>query len=117
MELGSLRTLALDLNMSAHGVDATVTRPAPDDDPITTRAILMTTQTEDAPMGAEFTRRDPIRVLVLRRDEVPTVPLGTVIVAPERLGGEPESWVVDGYDLQQADQHRVIVRRATDEEA
>lgn len=112
MELGSLRRLALDLNFSAHGVPATITRPAPDDVPIETRVIWMTTAAQDQASGADYTRRDPHRVMVLRRDDVPTAPRGTRILAPEKADDAPETWVIDAHETTQADQHRVIVMRA-----
>jgi len=111
MGLGTLRALALDLNFSAiaHGVPAIVT--VPDQAPIETRVIWLTTTPEDMPPGAMFTRSDPRRVMALRRDEVASVPVGTVIVAPEKDGDDTEAWVVDGHERQEADHNRVIVRR------
>ncbi len=97
-------------------IAVTVTRPAPNDDPITTRGIWCTPNTEPMPGGVEFSRREAIRILALRRDDVPTAPKDTVILAPhpEDLGGDPVGWVVDGTDLRAVDHHRVIVRRATE---
>jgi len=114
MDLGSLRALALDLNFSAHGFDVTVTRPAPDDDPIEARGIWLVPVNDAVPIGSDFTRREPIRVLALKRSEVPTVPKGTGIVAPEKAGDDPVGWRVDGLERQEADHNRVIVRRDTD---
>lgn len=111
MDLGPLRRLALDLNFSAHGVPAVVTRPAPDDIAIETRVIWMTTTAEDQAAGGDYTRRDPHRVMVLRRDQVATAPRGTVILAPEKADDTPVSWVIDAHDKTEADQHRVIVLR------
>lgn len=48
-------------------------------------------------------------MLALSRDEVPAVPRGTVIVAPERLGETPKSWIVDSHEYVDADQTRVFV--------
>lgn len=110
MDLGSLRALALDLNLSAHGVDVTVTRPVPDDEPIEARGIWLTPTTEGLPIGSELTRREPRRVLALRRADVPTVPRGTLIVAPEKAGDEDTlEWRVDGFEHYEADHVRVIV--------
>lgn len=109
MDLGSLRTLALSVNFATHGVDATVTRPAPDDTPIAARVIFLTPETEDYPIGGEFTRRDAARVVALRRSEVPTVPIRTVIQAPELAGGTVKTWRVDGVAKVEADQVRVTV--------
>lgn len=113
MDFGSLRALALDLNFSAHGVDAVVTRPAPDDEPVETRGIWITPLTEDAPVNAAFARREPRRILALKRSEVPTVPRGTGIQAPEKAGDDPVGWRVDGMDRIEADHQRVIVVRDT----
>jgi hypothetical protein len=115
MDLGEVRALVLGVNFEVHGLDVIVTRDG--EDPIETRGVWLTTDTESLPSGSAFPRREPIRVMALRRDEVPTVPKGTVIVAPETHGGEDETWIVDAYDLQRADQHRVIVRRAVDAES
>lgn len=107
MDLGSLRALALDVNFSAHGVPAIVTLSR--EDPITTRGIWLQPTTEDVPVG-DFTRREPRRVMALRRDEVPSVPRGTLIVAPEISGGPDKAWRADGMDRVDADHHRVIVQ-------
>jgi len=109
MDFGPLRALVLELNLDAHGVDVTVTRPAPDDDPIETSGIWMTTVTEDVPAVMDFQRRDPRRVMALSRADVPTVPRGTLIVAPEKAGDALQTWRVDGLDSLQADHTRVVV--------
>lgn len=111
MDLGSLRALALDLNLSAHGVPATVTRPAPGNTPIETRVIWVTPITDLMPEGMAFQRREQSKVLAIPRDEVPTVPKGTTIVAPGPPGGDttPYTWKVDGTDRIDADHTRVTV--------
>lgn len=109
MDFGALRTLTLDVNFSVHGVDVTVIRPAPDDDPIETRGIWLTPLTEDAPQNGVFARREPRRILAVKRSDVATVPRGTVFVAPEKAGGESRGWRCDGLERQEADHHRVIV--------
>jgi hypothetical protein len=110
MELGSLRAQALDLSFAAHAVPATVTRPAPDDDPIETRVLWVTPVTEEAPFaGGRFARREPRRIAALRRDQVATVPVGTAIVAPEKDGDDDMGWRVEGIDRIEADHYRVVV--------
>lgn len=109
MDLGPFRALVVDLNFDAHGVPATVTRPAPNDTPITTRVLWVTADTELVPSGGEFQRRDPIRVAALRRDQVPTVPEGTEIVAPEQSGGPDVTWRVEATLRVEAGLTRVIV--------
>jgi hypothetical protein len=109
MGFGALRDLAVDLNFDfAHGVPVTVTRPAPDDDPIETHGIWIVPITESAPLGG-FGRQEPRRILALRRDQVPTVPKGTVIVGPPKADADPVGWRVDGIDRIEADHVRVIV--------
>lgn len=110
MDLGPLRTLALDLNFSAHGVAATVTRPAPDDDPIVTTAIWVTPTTNPLPAGLALQRHDQRRVLALKRADVPTVPTKTLIVAPPKAGDADQTWRVDGTDRVEPDHVRVTVQ-------
>lgn len=77
------------------GVDATVTRPQPDDVPIATRVIWLTAATEGF---TEMQRREARRVMALRRDDVPTAPLGTLVLAPDPEGGPIRRWRVDGFE-------------------
>lgn len=109
MDLGSLRALALTVNLDAHGVPVVVTRPAPDDTPISTRGIWLTPVTDSVPGGLDLRHRDPIRIMALSRTAVPTVPRGTVIIGPEQAGGTDRTWRVDGTDRVEADTVRVIV--------
>lgn len=102
-----IRAIVLDTNFAVHGVPATVTPPA--SAPITTRLVWLTTDTAGQPIGADFAREDPRRVACLKRAEVASVPLETMINAPERPGVLATNWRVDGYLGLRADQHRVIV--------
>ncbi len=95
MDLGPLLTLATDICFATHAVDAIVTRPSPDSTPIDARAIWMRPITEGLPSDVDFSRADPLRHLALPRAVVPTVPRGTVIVAPKRTGLDSLSWTVD----------------------
>lgn len=112
MNLAPLRALALDLNLSAHGVDVTVTV---DSEPIVTRGIWLTPTTEALPGGMGVQRHEPIRIMALRRDDVPTVPRGTLIEAPIRTGDPVQRWTVDSIERVEADQTRVVVIAAPDE--
>lgn len=114
MDLGALRTLALDLNVSAHGVDVTVQLPDASA-AIDTRGIWLTTDFAESPIGADWPRHTARRTLVLTRAAVPAIPIGTIVVAPERPGIDPTRWRVDGYDMQRADHHRVTVVPLADE--
>lgn len=110
MDLGPLRALASDLTQSILGVPVTVTRPVPDDTPVTTTGIWTTAPLEESrPFGTDFQRRDPRRVLALPRRTLTTVPRGTVILAPETPDGDPQTWVVDGVEQVDGDTVRVLM--------
>lgn len=94
MDLSSLRTLAVDLASVAFGVPATVTRPAPDDEPITTTLIWVASVTEAA--GIEIQRRETKRLAALPLADVATLPTGTRIAAPATLNGPMRYWRTDG---------------------
>lgn len=111
MDLGPLRRLALTVNFSAHGVDAVVTRPAPDNAPIDARLIWLTPESPDQPAGSILHRREARRVAALQRDQVATIPIGTMIVAPPRAGDDDAAWRVDGIERVEADHVRVVVIR------
>ena len=116
MDFGPLRALALELNLSAHGVDVVVTRPGAAG--IETRGVWLTTITEDLPVG-DFQRREPRRVMALSRAAVATIPRGTVIVGPEKAGADEADrwWRVDGIERVEADHHRVTVVEISEAEA
>ena len=94
--------------MDAFSVPATVTPPGLS--PITTTAIWEARPVpEDQPYGRDYTTREPRRVMALRRDEVSEVPRGTIIAAPEKIGGVSRNWQIDGIDSTEPDHFRVIV--------
>lgn len=107
MELGALRDLVLELNLDTHGVPATVT--APDGASITTRVIWLTPVIDDLPAGKDFDRREPRRMMVISRAAVANVPRGTIVVAPEKLGGDSRNWQIDGVESTEPDNFHVIV--------
>ena len=115
MDLGSLRTLALAVNFSAHGVDVTVQRP--DEDSFEARGIWVTQATDDAPTGLEFQRKEPRRVMAFRRSEVETIPRGTTLLVAETSGGTSRGWRVDGIERIEAEHVRVVVTRDPDLDA
>ena len=109
MHFGAARALVLETNLAVHGFDVVVTRPAPEDTPIATRGMWLTSQTEAMPLSTDFQRRDPIRVLALSRLAVPTVPRGTVILAPPKAGDDDQTWRVDGMAQEDPDKWHVTV--------
>lgn len=104
-------TVALD----AFGVDATVIRPAPDDDPIATTVIWVPpkrrARTDEVyAYRNELESRQAERlVLGLPRSTVPTAPIGTQIVAPPIAGGAAQTWRVEEHERAEADEWRVVV--------
>lgn len=97
--------------LAAFGVPATVTRPAPDSTPVqTTGCWVSPLNDESLPMGKEMQRREPRRVFVMAKDAtLPTLPMNTLIQAPDELGGTPLLWRVDGRDRVESDCWRAIV--------
>ncbi len=113
MDLSALRALVLSTNLDVFGVPATVTRPAPDDTPITTTGVWLPSLSESQPFGTDLRRFDPRRVLAVPTKHVPDAKKGTVILAPDESGGAVRAWMVDGYDSVEADHLRLIVKPTT----
>lgn len=107
MDLAGLRSLVREVNFQTHGVPAVVTPP--DADPVSTRIIWLTPTTESLPTGNEIRRADSRRVMAIRRDDVPTVPRGTVIEVTEHLLTSPATWKTDAMENVFSDHHRVVV--------
>lgn len=114
MDVLALREVVLGANFAAHGVPATVTRPWPDDTPISTAGIWCTPGLtrpflESLPGDFDAQRKVRHRVIVLPVAEVPTVPRKTRIVASEVAGGPAVAWRADGIEYEDAQHRRVIV--------
>lgn len=95
--------------LSAFGVPATVTRPAPDTTPIHTTGIWLSPVLIDVPTGSDLQRTEVRRVFSVTRTDVPTLPTGTRIDAAERLGNSVLAWRVDQLAGSDADHVRAIV--------
>jgi hypothetical protein len=94
--------------LAAFGVSATVTRP--NEEPIVGVTVMwISPLTEMFPGGGDLKVADRQRVLVISLAEVPAVPRGTVIEAPEIAGASPGLWVVDALERREADHVRVLV--------
>lgn len=110
MDLSALRMLALNINLSVHGVAATVTRPAPDNTPVVTTGIWVNRPLEEErPYGTDFQARRPRLVMALPRSALSTMPRGTTVVAPEQQGGANKTWKVDELDRTETDHWRVVL--------
>lgn len=95
--------------VEAFGVAGTVTRPAPDNAPIETTVVWVAPLPTDVPVGGELQRQEPLRVMALLLSEVPTVPHGTLIEAPEEQSLAVRTWKADGEERREHDHIRVSV--------
>jgi len=89
------------------GVPATVTRPA--SAPILTTGIWVPMAAVDSPDGADFGRRETQRVMAFRRDQVASLPKGTLVLAAETAGGDTKRFRVDGTERQDSETHHVYL--------
>src|SRR6478672_10360913 len=114
MDLSSLRALVRNLNFAAHGVDA-VLETDPPGDPVATRGIWLSPETEDHPGGFDLRRRDRSYVLAVPLADVPH---GAIILAPlppfaADLANPPPPpatmlrWQVDGFAGLESDHTRL----------
>lgn len=107
MDISAVRAVALEANFAAHGIDVSV--QLPNEEPVDAVGIWLTPINEDMPTSAPFSGQRPNRVIALRRSEVPSLPRGARITAPEQSGGDSRVWFVDGVERDEADHHRVHV--------
>lgn len=104
---------SIDLALEAFGLPATVIRPAPDNAPVETTAIWTVEEGTDLPAGNEMRRRDPRRILTVRRlDFAVPPPRASLIDAPEYLGGPMKRWRVERIDRSEFDAWRLVVEQA-----
>lgn len=100
MNFDTARTAAVDVNFDVHGVPATVTRPAPNDTPVSCTVInRVESLQERRPFGGDFQKREGRRVMSFKKEDFATqLERNTSVVAPERKGGADKTWVVDSID-------------------
>lgn len=110
MDLSSLRALATSINFSVQAVPVTVTWTDPENAPVETTGIWGPLLEEDQPIGSNFRRLAPRRVMALPRTAFATLPAGTLIAAPEQSGGAVKTWKVDALGARlEADVWRAIL--------
>lgn len=93
----TLAQLALmqKVNQAAHGVSITVTPPG--GSAVTTTGIWHDPLIDTQPLGSDFRRRDPRRVMEIPlTDTLTDVPRGSTVVAADRDGGSAKTWRADG---------------------
>lgn len=111
MGLGALRALALDQTFDALSVPVTITPPG--GNATATTGIWTKPLDETMPFGQDYARREPRKVLAVRRtSSLDVVPRGSTISAPETDDGDVLTWRADGLDgTTSADLIRVVVVR------
>lgn len=98
---------AMDPIFGAFGLPATLTPPG--GLPRAVRAVWITLQTVEAPIGGGLRMVEQERRLALRRAEVPEVPRGTFIVVAERDGQAQQEWRVEGFGRLDSELIEVLV--------
>ena len=106
MDLRPSLTLALD----AFSVPAVVTLKS--ENPVTTRGVWLSPEAVGFDVGDEYQGRAPKRIMAIAKADVPTIPRGTTIVAPEESGEATKTWEVQESALVQHDQHNVVLIEA-----
>lgn len=91
------------------GVPATIT-PV-NGTPVATAVIWISPLTAASPSGGPLTRRDPTKTAAVLISDVPALPRGSAIQAPELEGGPVLGWRVEEFESGDVDQYRVIVVR------
>jgi hypothetical protein len=109
VDLAALRSLAREVNFAIHGIPAEVTPQPPTDETVSTRIIWLTPVTSPQPPGSSLGRSEARRTMAIRRDDVPSVPMGTQIAVTEHLQAAPSLWKVDGTEAIFHDHVRVVV--------
>ncbi len=92
--------------LDAFGVAAEVTLPG--EEPVPTTVIWLPPVALQT-LGVLSQTNRPLPVLALVKADVPSVPTGTQIDAPELEGGDIKSWVVEAVIGMTADEIRVVV--------
>jgi hypothetical protein len=127
MDLSSLRSLVRNINFSTFGVDATIESDPPGIfDPIATRGVWLTPETEDIPGGGfDLRRRERSYVFGVPLLDIPH---GSIVLAPASPAwadllepppspGEILRWQVDGFAGVEADHTRLRLVLAPDEDS
>ena len=109
MDLAALRSLVREVNFAVHGIPAEVTPQPPTDETVSTRIIWLQPLTDPQPPGSAFGRSETRRSMAIRRDDVPSIPVGTLVAVTEHLREAPTLWKVDSMEASLHDHHRVLV--------
>lgn len=95
---------------SVMGVAGVIRRPEPDSTPIDSVVVWLTHQSLLTPdQGMRIGRREPSRTACISRVDVPTVPRGTILEAPEFEGADVRRWKVEALEAEEYDHVRARV--------
>ena len=100
----------LSLAMDAFSVPAVVTLKS--ENPVTTRGVWLSPEAVGFDVGDEYQGRAPKRIMAIGKSDVPTIPRGTKIVAPEESGEATKTWEVQESARVQNDQHNIVLIEA-----
>jgi hypothetical protein len=114
MDLSSLRALVRNLNFSAFGVDV-ILESDPPGDPIATRGIWLTPETDDIPGALNLRRRERSYVLAVpifgvkhgAIVQAPADPAWADLLLPPPSPGAILRWQVDGFAGIESDHTRI----------
>jgi hypothetical protein len=101
VDLRGLRATVNRINFAVHGVPARVAG-------IATRIIWLAQPPLEVPQGSSQ-RIQPHRSVAISREEIPALPVGTLITAAVRAGDPETGWRVDAIDGVEAYFHRCTV--------
>ena len=96
--------------LTAFGVGASITVPG--GDPVTTTVVWSAVETVAVRVG-EHERAEARRMVSIPLADVPSVPRGTLISAPEVNGETARSWKVDAIERIDVDHIRALVVEVT----
>lgn len=107
MDLLDVSAAAVAIDFDIHGIDITVT--VPNGDPVETRGTWLPPIDDGTGVLQAFTRSGPKRLMAIARTELEAVPKGSVIVATERDGADPVTFVAD-LKGEAVDPYRIVVQ-------
>ena len=96
MDLDTLRGTITDKSLDILGRAATVTLPL--ENPVESRIHWMRNLDEDLPAGKSYSALGARRRMAIKRNEFSDIPRGTIVAAPDPIGGEVTNWQVDGIE-------------------
>lgn len=110
--MGSLVDLVNSITHGAAGitpVSVPITVTPDGGDPITAVGNWVDSRIFEVPEGAGFQRREGSHFMTVTIAAVPTTPRGTVVVAPEVVGGSNKTWRVESSEPAVALGTRILI--------